>query len=59
MEFKKKNYGGIWIIDGATLKEETMDCEGLSNTVSGSPATVRFSIMTIVAVIMASLYLLF
>lgn len=60
-EFKKENYGGIWIIEGSQLTEATMDCNGLANenASSGSPASIRLSIMSLAVAIMASLYYFF
>jgi hypothetical protein len=68
-EFAKENYGYIWAIDGTSLKEVTMDCEGLENTEtknedgkdtqSSGAVSVRYSVMTVAAAIIASLYLLF
>jgi len=61
-EFKKENYGTIWVIEGSNLSEVTMDCDGLNNFVasaSGSVAGVRVSIMTLAVAVMASLYFFF
>ncbi|ORX88197.1 hypothetical protein BCR32DRAFT_288722 [Anaeromyces robustus] len=55
-EFKKLNYGYIWAIDNGELKEVTMDCDGLQNSVSSSASTLYYSMMS---VIVAILYILF
>jgi len=67
-EFPKENYGYIWAIEGNNLKEITMDCEGLENVETkdsdgkdskSGAVSVRYSVMTVAAAFIASLYLLF
>jgi len=60
-EFKKNNYGGIWVIEGSELKEITMDCNGLANekAESSGSASIRVSVMSVAVAVMASLFFFF
>ena len=65
-EFKKENYGSIWVIEPGNNKvnEITMGCEGLpdshdNGSSSSDSTTIRVSIMSAVVALMASLYLFF